>query len=110
MPDLHSLATFSGLMTFAGVLAFLSKRLIAAATLFIIVGSAGTAIFWDRWSERAGAQVDVNALWMAPVPSGAEMAMLLTHSPLLLAGLLILAMTVRGKAWVKGGQNDDVRD
>ena len=95
MPSIDSLATVSGLLTFFGTAALLYKRFTPAALLFIIDGSAGTAIFWDRWSRETGHHVQVSALFSGVAPTAGEWALLATHLPLLVVGLMIYFWTVR---------------
>ncbi|MEX0800962.1 MAG: hypothetical protein WD379_07095 [Dehalococcoidia bacterium] len=96
MPDIGSLTTFSGLMAFFGTLCLLSRQFTGAGLLLLISGAAGTGIFWDRWSERAGDQVHVTALFAGHPPSPDETAMLATHLPLLiLGGSLVVAVAWR---------------
>jgi hypothetical protein len=95
MPNLASITTFSGLLTFFGTLALLWGRPTVASVLYIIAGAGGAAIFWDRWSQRAGDQVHVMAFLSGPSPTGSETAMLVTHFPLLLIGLALLVFTLR---------------
>ena len=92
MPQLSSLATISGLLTFFGTAALLYRRFTLAALLFVIDGSAGTGIFWDRWSREAGHHVQVSALFSGVPPREADWVLLGTHFPLLLAGLAIIGV------------------
>jgi hypothetical protein len=66
MPNLASITTFSGLLTFFGTLALLWGRPTPASVLYIIAGAGGAAVFWDRWSQRAGDQMHVTAFLSGP--------------------------------------------
>jgi hypothetical protein len=101
VPHLDSLATLSGLLTFFGTAALLYKRFTPAAILFVIDGSAGTGIFWDRWSRETGHHVQVSALFSGVAPRTADLELLATHLPLLVIGLVILAAV----AWRNGGEH-----
>jgi hypothetical protein len=90
LPNINSLTTFSGILAFAATMALLYRRGLLGSILLIIAGSGGLAIAWDRWSYESGHQVHFTALFSAKGPSSDEAAMILTHGPLLLIGLLIL--------------------
>lgn len=92
MPNLYSLTTFSGVVVCLATIVLLYRLFTIAAVMLIMDGAGGTAIFWDRWSERAGHQVHFSALMHAEPPTGAEVAMLVTHLPLAVLGLMILAI------------------
>jgi len=97
MPDINSLTSFSGLMVFFAVLAFLYRRHVVTAVLLIVAGAAGTGIVWDRWSERAGDQVHFGAFLDPTTPKSDEIAMISTHLPLLVLGLALLTYSVMRK-------------
>ena len=67
----------------------------AAATLLIIAGSGGSAVAWDRWSERTGEQVHLTAFFNPTAPSAGEVTMLITHLPMLVLGLGLLVRELR---------------
>lgn len=92
MPDVNSLTTFSGLVVCLATIVFFYRLFTVAAVMLIMDGAGGTAIFWDRWSERAGHQVHLSALSDAVPPTGSEAAMLVTHLPLAILGLTLLAI------------------
>jgi hypothetical protein len=94
MPDINSLTTFSGVLSFLAVLALLWRRWGLSGTLFTIAGSAGVAIAWDRWSQRAGDQVHFGALFSGTPLKGSEIAMITSHGPLLIIGLALLTYTL----------------
>jgi hypothetical protein len=83
--------TFSGLLTLLAMLALLSRRLTPAALLLIIDGAAGTGIFWDRWSRATGHQVQLSALFSGALSRTSDLDLLVTHLPLLIIGLAIIA-------------------
>ena len=93
--DLSSLYTFSGLLVVGSALLYVLGRQISAATLLIIAGSGGSAVAWDRWSERTGEQVHLTAFLNPASPSAGEITMIVTHLPLLLLGLALLLMEFR---------------
>ena len=93
--DWSSLYTFSGLLFIGGALMYALDRPIAAAILLIIAGSGGLAVAWDRWSERTGEQVHLTAFLSPAAPSAGEVTMLITHVPLLIVGLILLAVSFR---------------
>lgn len=97
MPSLDSLATLSGLMVFFGTFALLYSRLTAAAALFMIDGAAGVGVFWERWSRETPHHMKVMAIFDGVTPSNAEWALLSTHLPVLLLGLIILTAASRRK-------------
>ena len=70
-------------------------RPVLAATLLVIAGSGGSAVAWDRWSERTGEQVHLTALISPAAPTVGEVTTLAMHFPLLVVGLLLLALSVR---------------
>ena len=96
--DVSSLYTLSGLLVIAAALSYVLDRPLAAATLLIIAGSGGTAVAWDRWSERTGDQVHLTALLSPTEPTMGEVTTLATHFPLLVLGLLLLVLAVRTTA------------
>jgi hypothetical protein len=57
MPNLESLTTFSGLVVALAAVVVFYRLYTVAAVMLIMDGAGGTAIFWDRWSQRAGHQV-----------------------------------------------------
>jgi hypothetical protein len=91
--DFSSLYTFSGLLLIGGALMYVLDRPIAAAILLIIAGSGGSAVAWDRWSARIGEQVHLTAFLSPAAPSAGEMTMIITHVPLLMVGLILLAVS-----------------
>lgn len=101
MPNFGSLTTFSGLVVCLATMALLYRQFTLAALMLIMDGTGGTAIFWDRWSERAGHQVHLSALTSGVPPTHSEIAMLATHLPLVAVGLIIfIAMTwQRSRLW-----------
>ena len=92
MPNIYSLTTFSGLVVCLATIALLYRHFTLGAVMLIMDGTGGTAIFWDRWSQRAGHQVHIGALLSAVPPTGSEIAMLVTHLPLAVVGLIILGV------------------
>lgn len=94
MPSMESFTTFSGIMAFLATVALLRGRYTIGATILIIAGAGGVAIFWDRWSREAGPHVQVQALLSPVMPTFEQFALLATHLPMLVAGLIILAITV----------------
>ena len=93
--DWSSLYTFSGLLFIGGALMYALGRPAAAATLLIIAGSGGSAVAWDRWSDRTGEQVHLTAFLNPTSPSAGEITMIVTHVPLLVLGLALLLMEFR---------------
>ncbi len=93
--DWSSLYTFSGLLFVGGALLYSLGRPAAAATLLIIAGSGGSAVAWDRWSERTGEQVHLTAFLSPTAPSAGEITMIVTHLPLLIIGLVLLVIELR---------------
>ena len=79
----------------------LNGRWTIASTLFLIAGSAGLGIFWDRWSRETGEHVQVWALFAGQAPSGEQMALLATHLPMLALGIAILAIQARRERQVQ---------
>jgi hypothetical protein len=92
VPNLASLTTFSGLVVCIATIAIIYKHFLIGSLLFIMDGTGGTAIFWDRWSVRAGSQVHIDAIFSPVPPTSSEAAMLITHLPLVVIGLIILAV------------------
>ncbi len=90
MPNFYSLTTFSGLVVCFATIALLYRKFTLGAVMLIMDGTGGTAIFWDRWSQRGGNQVHLNALFSAVPPTRSELAMLVTHLPLAVLGLVVL--------------------
>jgi hypothetical protein len=90
MPDLNSLTTLSGVVVCLSTIVLFYRLFTVGAVMLIMDGAGGTAIFWDRWSARAGEQVHVTALASPVPPTSSELAMLLTHLPLAILGLCIL--------------------
>lgn len=93
--DASSLYTLSGLFFIGAALAFVLDRHVLAAVLLIMAGSGGFAVAWDRWSERTGEQVHLTALLSPTAPTADEATLFATHVPLLLIGLVLLALSVR---------------
>ncbi len=93
MIDIGSLTTFSGLMAFAATLAVFSRRRLLAGTLLVMAGTAGIAIVWDRWSLRTGDHFDITALLSPSQLNAEDTQMLITHIPLLIIGVVLLALT-----------------
>jgi hypothetical protein len=109
VPSFESLTTFSGIFVFCATLALWHRRYTVGATLLIIAGAGGVGIFWDRWSRDAGPHVQVQALFSSDAPSGEQLILLGTHFPLLVLGLVILAISSqRFKQEVR--TNDHVMD
>lgn len=73
-------------------MSLLLGRRAVGSILYIVTGSAGVGIFWDRWSSRVGHQDQIDVLFSGEGPTTREVVMLSTHGPLLLVGLLILAL------------------
>lgn len=92
MPNLYSLTTFSGVVVCIATIALFYRHYTFGALLLIMDGAGGAAIFWDRWSQRAGSQVHFDALFSAVPPTGSEIAMLVTHVPLAILGLTIFGV------------------
>jgi hypothetical protein len=92
VPNLYSLTTFSGLVVCIATIALLYRYYTIAAVLFIMDGAGGTAIFWDRWSQRAGNQVHIDSIFSPVAPTSSEWAMLVTHLPLAILGLAVLGV------------------
>jgi hypothetical protein len=101
----NAFRTFSGLLTLLAMLALLAGRLTLASVLLIIDGSAGTGIFWDRWSRETGQHVEITALFSGVHPDRAEVGLLATHLPLLLIGIAMLAL-VNWKNGIAHGVGD----
>jgi surfactin synthase thioesterase subunit len=78
----------------------LYKQFTLGALLFVMDGTGGTAVVWDRWSQRAGDQLHVTAVGSPVHLTGPEVAMLVTHAPLAILGLTIIAAL----AWHKRRQ------
>jgi|SRR3989304_2074279 len=92
MPTLDSFTTFSGVAIFLGTMClFLGLRAVGSV-LYIIIGSAGVGIFWDRWSLRVGNQDQIGVLFSGDGPTFREIILLSTHGPLLVIGLVILVL------------------
>jgi hypothetical protein len=100
MPDWLS-AYLQALGTISGVLAGLSLFLAAlghrvvASVIMISVGTGGLAVFWDRWSLRAGDHMSLTALTHPASLSANDAFLVLTHGPFLLAGLGTLWLALR---------------
>jgi hypothetical protein len=90
VPDADSVITVSGLLVFAATVLVLTRRVFAGSMLMLIAGSGGLAIFWDRWSERAGHQARITALLTGPAPSDREIELLVTHLPIFILGVALL--------------------
>lgn len=95
MPSVDSITTFSGLFILFGSLAIAFERPSLGAILYIIIGSAGVGIFWDRWSARTGHQDQITTIFKGELPSIEELVLLATHGPLLLLGLVILMGVIK---------------
>jgi hypothetical protein len=93
--DWSSLYTFSGLLFIGAALMYVLNRQVFAAVLLIVAGAGGTAVAWDRWSERTGEQVHLTAFLNPAAPSAGEVTMIITHLPLLIVGLVLLAVSFR---------------
>ena len=105
MPNFASLTTFSGLVVCLATIALLYRHFTVGAVMLIMDGAGGTAIFWDRWSQRAGNQVHIDSLLSAVPPTGSEVAMLVTHLPLAVVGLVILGVLTWRRSQ-EGSQHD----
>jgi hypothetical protein len=92
LPNFGSLTTFSGLVVCGATMLLLYKQFTLGALLFIMDGTGGTAVVWDRWSQRAGDQLHVTAVGSPVHLTGPETAMLVTHAPLAVLGLAIMAV------------------
>ena len=92
--DLGSLYTLSGILVIAASLLFVLRRRAGAAVLLIVAVSGGSAIAWDRWSQRSGDQVHLTALLTPAAPTAGELVTLGTHLPLLVVGLILLGVFV----------------
>lgn len=101
----NAFRTLSGLLTLLAMLALLSRRLTLASVLLIIDGSAGTGIFWDRWSRAAGHHVELTTMFSGVRPDRADLGLLATHLPLLLIGIGIL-LTVSWRSGSEHGLSD----
>ncbi|MEX0786532.1 MAG: hypothetical protein WD939_07845 [Dehalococcoidia bacterium] len=73
----------------------MADRPFVASALLIIAGTGGAAVAWDRWSARTGEQVHLTAFFSPVAPSAGELTMLVTHVPMLILGLVLLAVAVR---------------
>jgi hypothetical protein len=104
VPDADSTITVSGLLIFAATVLVLTRRLFAGSVLMLIAGSGGMAIFWDRWSERAGHQARITAFLTAPTPTATEIELFVTHLPLLMLGIALLVARQRRHS---GGPYED---
>lgn len=93
--DVSGLYTFSGLLVIAATVAYVFNRPVWAAALLIVAGAGGSAVAWDRWSERTGEQVHLSAFINLTAPTAGEITTLAMHFPLLVAGLVLLAVSVR---------------
>ena len=71
------------------------NRLPASLALTAPQGSGGSAVAWDRWSERTGEQVHLTAFLDPAAPTAGEVTMVVTHLPLLIVGLVLLAVSFR---------------
>jgi len=92
---LEALGTISGVL--AGLSLFLAAlgHRVVASVIMISVGTGGLAVFWDRWSLRAGDHMSLVAI-AHPVSLSANDAFLVfTHGPFLLAGLGTLWLALR---------------
>lgn len=87
---IDALATVSALLALVSVvLALLGQRVLATIAL-LSLGAGGLAVFWERWSARAGEHMSLLAL-LHPVPlTDAELFLLATHAPFFVAGLAAL--------------------
>lgn len=94
MPSIDSMTTFSGIFVFVGTMVLLLRYITLGAILYLITGSAGVGIFWDRWSERVGHQDQIFSLLQGPAPSGHEFILLASHGPLLIVGLAFLTVVM----------------
>jgi hypothetical protein len=92
LPNIYSLTTFSGLVVCLATIALLYRHFTIGAVMLIMDGAGGTALFWDRWSARAGNQVHIDSLFSAVPPTSSEVAMLVTHLPLAVVGLTIIGV------------------
>ena len=92
MPNLYSLTTFSGLVVAFSVIVIFYRWYMLGAVFLIMDGAGGTAIFWDRWSARAGNQVHIDAMFSGVPPTSSELAMLYTHLPLAVIGLIMIGV------------------
>lgn len=95
--DLASLYTISGALTVGAAVLHYLNRSLAGAVLLIMAGAGGSAVAWDRWSARTGEQVHLTAFLNITGPSPDEVAMLVTHVPLLALGLVALALLRRAE-------------
>ncbi len=102
MPTLASLTTVSGILGFVATLMLMMGRRAAAAVLFISAGSGGIGIFWDRWSRDSGEHARLTALFSGSAPTPDQFVLLATHVPLLVVGLIALALVVRDGQGGKG--------
>lgn len=96
--DISSLYTFSGILVILSAFFYVVRQPIASAVLLIIAGSGGSAVAWDRWSERSGEQVHLTAFVEPVLPTAGELTTLLTHFPLLVIGLVFLMVTLRERS------------
>lgn len=87
MIHIDSLITISGMFMFLATFLFLLGRRSAPYVMFLIMGTGGLAIFWDRWSARAGDRAHLHALLTPVTPASSELVLLLTHLPMFVFGL-----------------------
>jgi len=85
-----SVVTVSGAFVILATLLIANRRFFESSLLMTVAGSGGLAMFWDRWSLRAGDQAHFGALLSAPAPSPSELRLLITHAPLLALGIFLL--------------------
>ena len=95
MIGLGSITTFSGIV--AGLATYLLLRGSRGASyiMFLIMGTGGLAILWDRWSTRAGHRASIEAFLSPANPVSNDIWLLATHLPLFIFGLAGLILTLR---------------
>lgn len=93
--DISGLYTLSGLLFVGGALMYVLEHRVLAATMLVVAGAGGCGGAWDRWSARTGEHVHLTAFFSPVAPSAGELTMLATHVPMLVTGLVLLALATR---------------
>lgn len=103
-----SLTTVSALLIALAVSLWLGQRRMLASVAALAVGTGGVAVFWDRWSNRAGDHMSLVALVHPVGLSAGDVFLLATHAPFACIGAFVLWRS--GQVAVRPVQESPIRD